>query len=118
MHEMSIARSILTVVREHAPSGARLQRVEITAGPLRGIDATSMDWAWKALLCAEGEAPADLVLHTEPWHFRCRDCDALFTAGGLDATCTCGSAAVSLVDGNELTVDSIEFEETRNPQLN
>ena len=48
MHELSIATSILELARRHVPKGMVLQRVQIRAGELRGIEPHAMEFAWRA----------------------------------------------------------------------
>ena len=46
MHELSIAESLLRLAEEHAPRGAYVRIVRISAGPLRAIDPEAMQWAF------------------------------------------------------------------------
>ena len=48
MHELSIATSILELAQRHVPAGAVLQRVDVRAGELRGIEPQAMEFAWRA----------------------------------------------------------------------
>jgi hydrogenase nickel incorporation protein HypA/HybF len=48
MHELSIATSILELAQKHVPTGKVLQRAEVRAGELRGIEPHAMDFAWRA----------------------------------------------------------------------
>ena len=110
MHEMSVARSILAVALDYLPAGANLRRVCVTVGPLHGIERGAMDWAWRALLCAEGRPHVDLDLKIAAWRVRCRSCGQKYISRRLDGVCACGSRKVTLVGGNELRVDDIEIE--------
>jgi Zn finger protein HypA/HybF involved in hydrogenase expression len=48
MHELSIATSIFELAQRYVPPGHVLQRVQVRAGSLRGIEPQAMQFAWRA----------------------------------------------------------------------
>lgn len=107
MHELSIAQSILQLAERHVPAGATLQAVRIAAGPMRGIDPESMQFAWKGLM---PDRAVTLELQTLPWQLRCPSCDRQWNSPELDMKCACGGEAHP-VGGDELKLLSIEVDD-------
>ena len=52
MHELTIATSILELARRHMPAGSVLRAVHVRAGPMRSIERSAMDLAWRACVAA------------------------------------------------------------------
>jgi hydrogenase nickel incorporation protein HypA/HybF len=105
MHELSIAESILAVADRHA-AGRRLARVEVKVGHLRQVVPSALEFAFELL------APGvELAIVEVPATVRCRTCGAESRLDGFPLICPCGSAAVEVVAGEELTVESLDVEE-------
>jgi len=111
MHEMSIAGAIWNLALSHVPPDATLRFVHVKAGPMRGIEPQSMEWAWQALMADEGDEHIGLKLTTLPWRMRCAVCERQWEADELEERCQCGCGQVRLVGGDELQLVSIEVDE-------
>jgi len=113
MHEMSIASAILDLAKRSVPAGSALRGVHIETGPMRGIEAVAMQWAWQAT--TEGTADGKVTLkQTElPWRLRCEQCGTVFATDNLATTCACGCGRVFPSGGDELRLISIEVDESR-----
>jgi hydrogenase nickel incorporation protein HypA/HybF len=105
MHELSIAQSILAVADRHA-AGRRIARVEVKVGHLRQVVPSALEFAFELL------APGvELAIVEVPTTVRCGTCGAESRLDGFPLICPCGSAAVEIVAGEELTVESLDVDE-------
>ena len=108
MHELSLASSILEIVRRSVPRGARLRAVRVVAGPMRGIDPDAMRFAWQSVTAGADEDGAALELDLRPWTLRCPECGSEWTSSQLECACgACGGNRAFPVGGDELQVVSI-----------
>jgi hydrogenase nickel incorporation protein HypA/HybF len=104
MHEFSIATALVDLAMAHVPAGCRLQGLCVRAGPMRGIDAEAMQFAWQAL-AAERPACAGSVLELEllPWRLHCPSCGRDFDSSDPLARCPgCGGQDSTPEAGDEL----------------
>jgi hydrogenase nickel incorporation protein HypA/HybF len=112
MHELSIADSVVAIVRTHA-AGRRVQRVELRVGHLRQVVPSALEFAFELVAqgtCAEG---AELVIEEVPAVGRCRGCGTRSELRDFPLACAhCGSWDVQVLEGEELLVDALELEET------
>jgi len=112
MHELSIAESVVAIVRRHA-GGRRVRRVELKVGHLRQVVPSALEFAFG--LVAEGtEAEgAELAIEAVPAACRCRSCGSRTVIDGFPMRCrSCGDLDLELTSGEELLVDALEVEET------
>ncbi|MAE64193.1 MAG: hypothetical protein CMJ18_07940 [Phycisphaeraceae bacterium] len=108
MHELSIAEALTDQVRRHVPRVARVRSVHVVAGPMRAIEPDAMQWAWTAATQSTELAGAELELELRPWRLECPECHRGFESKEMFTPCPCGCATTRLVDGDELTLQSIE----------
>ena len=114
MHEMSITRAMLEIVREQmAKHGIeRLSRVHIQVGEMTAVEPDSLRFCFE--VCTQGTLLEGAVLEVEemPLTGLCRDCGAKFAMKNLVASCPfCRSATVDIIAGRELDIISIEVGE-------
>ena len=113
MHELSLAQSILNIVKEHTPpeqiGAVRCVRVQV--GRLAGVVAESLEFCFTALV-AETELEATrLELETIPLRLACADCrETLESEGDVFSCPSCGGHQTTIVSGMELWVTEIELE--------
>jgi hydrogenase nickel incorporation protein HypA/HybF len=106
MHELAIAESIMAVANRHA-RGRQIARVEVSIGHLRQVVPSALEFAFE--LIAPG---VTLELNEVPAAGRCRACGRESRLDGFPLVCgACGSAAVDVVAGEELQVESLDVEE-------
>lgn len=110
MHELSIAQALRRLVTQHTPSGAKVLRVHVQAGPLRAIEPQAMQWAWKAVTMDSNHEPPALELECLPWRLSCPGCGRWWTSQNPLEPCPCGCGEIHPTGGNELTLVSIEVE--------
>jgi Zn finger protein HypA/HybF involved in hydrogenase expression len=111
MHELSIAIAILELAGRRVPADCALASVRVAAGPMRGIDADALQLAWQVVVADAGMPPVRLELDARPWTLACAACGRQWNIDSLDDVCTCGSARVAPVGGDELDLLSIEVSE-------
>lgn len=114
MHEWSFARSLLQqasgIAREQG--GARLLEVQVSIGPLSGVEASLLESAFEQLACDEGLASTRLVVETTPLVVRCRDCDSESSLSEFVFRCpACQSPAVRVVRGDQLQLVSVTVDD-------
>lgn len=115
MHELSIARNIIKTVSEELSKvdGRRIVKVNLVAGQMRAIIPESLQFCFEfarkeSAVCRD----AELVLTEIPVKVRCNDCH---TERELDEPmfiCEhCQSTNLEVLNGDELYIDSIEYDE-------
>jgi hydrogenase nickel incorporation protein HypA/HybF len=113
MHELAIAEGIVCLVGEAAPD-EKVVTVTVEIGALSGISMEALRFALP--LAAEDTLlrHAEFELIEAPGRARCESCGRNFAVSSLYAPCICGSARTTILTGQELSVRSIEVEETEN----
>ena len=114
MHELSLARAIVSIVQEHisdADSGY-VARVNVRLGKSAGAVAGSLQLAFKALTAQGPLGRAALIIDEVPFCVHCLVCGMdSENADGLRICARCGKTDVEILSGIELEVSSIEMEE-------
>ena len=113
MHEMAIAQGILEIALDTAAShgAGKITRVKVLAGELTGVVPEALDFGFNALAAGTIAAGACLAVQVIPLMGRCRDCGQLDNISKYRFICEqCGSSAIDIVSGRELTVESVEVE--------
>lgn len=110
MHELSIASAVVATAVRHA-DGRRVTRVELRVGALRQVVPASLELMFgivaRETLC-DGAA---LAQERVPARLRCTACREEWRAEALAFRCPrCTGAAVEVLAGEELEVESIEVE--------
>ena len=110
MHEVSIARDLLSQVEQNLDrDNARVLRVEIAVGSATGIISESLQFAFNAVARGTKAQGAELSIVTVRARSRCTSCGILFDFEGMIGACpTCGRLGGELVSGNEMILRSIE----------
>ncbi|MCL4539252.1 MAG: hydrogenase maturation nickel metallochaperone HypA [Bacteroidetes bacterium] len=114
MHELSIAQSILDIVRENlsANGGGRLKSVRVKIGELAGVVPDSLDFCFGAITKGTEMEEARLEIERTGIVARCDECGRDFPIEGLVFRCpVCESAGIKVISGNELRVVEIEVED-------
>jgi hydrogenase nickel incorporation protein HypA/HybF len=112
MHELSIADALVDIVLRHA--GERtVVRVHVRVGHLRQVVPSALELAFDLVARDTAAQGAELVLEPVPAVGRCRACGAIGELPAFPLTCvTCGGWNLELLEGEELTVEALELEET------
>jgi hydrogenase nickel incorporation protein HypA/HybF len=113
MHEAGIAQRIIEIATEHleqAGAGA-VTSITVKVGRLSSVMPESLDFAFKALAAGTAVANAALTIEQVGGSGRCRSCGALFAVEDFFCVCAqCGSTAVDVQGGDDLTVESLSIE--------
>lgn len=113
MHELSLCRSIHTVV-EQARRGRDVQTIHLQVGQLRQVVPETLSYCWS--LVSEGGPMARSTLRIDhvPVVLDCRECSARTTVEhALVLVCgQCGSGSIDIASGEEFLVTSIDVRPT------
>jgi len=112
MHELSIGRAVLDLATRHA-AGRRVVLVDVTIGALRQVVPDSLAFYFQIVSRGTICEGATLRPRLAPARLRCA-CGQQWELEEPSLRCPrCGGARVSVLDGDQLTVDSIEVEEVQ-----
>jgi hydrogenase nickel incorporation protein HypA/HybF len=110
MHELSIAQSILDLVRPYVPEGGRVESVRLKVGEQSGVVAESLEFCWSAVVPGTPLADSHLVIEKSPFLIRCDACGAESESeGGLAVCPRCDSPRTRVTSGMELQVLDLEL---------
>ncbi|MFN8007778.1 MAG: hydrogenase maturation nickel metallochaperone HypA [Terriglobia bacterium] len=116
MHELSIAQSILEIVREHVPESslAEVQSIKIRLGKWSGVLAESLDFSFSALTNDTTLSQAHLCIERVETRLECGNCGEISILDDMLFLCPkCLSPDVKLIAGSELQVVEIEMAEEK-----
>lgn len=110
MHELGITQNIVAIASEYA-QGAKVRRVSLQIGQLSAILPDSIRFCFD--VCCQGTLleGATLEIIETPGLGRCRACGAEVPLTQPFGCCTCGSTALDIVQGQELTLKELETED-------
>jgi Zn finger protein HypA/HybF involved in hydrogenase expression len=112
VHELSLALALYDLAMEHVPPGHSLRGVTIKVGPMRCVEPEAMQMAWASVVAVQGVSQASLYCRMSPWQLRCPRCDRRWEDASLESTCTCGCEVPTPAGDDELTLISIEVDES------
>ena len=106
---MAITESVIAAVSEKV-GDRKVQRVSLTVGRLSGVVAESLSFYFD--LATEGTPleGSKLEVIDIPGRASCRACGAEVELEDMIALCTCGSADLEILSGDELTIKEVELE--------
>ena len=110
MHELAITESVIRAVAEKV-GDRRVRRVSLAVGRLSGVVAESVFFYYD--LCSEGTplAGSKLEIIDIPGRAFCRSCGTELDLEDMIALCTCGSADLQILGGEQLIIKEVEVEE-------
>lgn len=111
MHEMGITESILAASFEAAEKGGatRITEIKVTVGELTEVLETALQFAFEALTPGTIAEGAVLSVNLVSARSRCNDCGLEYDHDRFQMICPeCSTLNVTLLQGRELTIDSIE----------
>jgi hydrogenase nickel incorporation protein HypA/HybF len=114
VHELSLARAIVSIVREHTNCSDPdyVARVNIRLGKSAGAVAGSLQLAFQALTAQGPLRRAALIIEEIPFCVHCFVCGMdSENADGVRICACCGKTDVEILSGTELEVSTIEMEE-------
>jgi hydrogenase nickel incorporation protein HypA/HybF len=110
MHELALTCSIIEMADE-AAQGSRVVRLTLVIGKLAGVMTEAIRFCFDEVARGTGVEGAVLDIVEPEGRARCRGCGAEFATPDLFTACACGSFALTRLQGEELTIKSIELEE-------
>lgn len=112
MHELSIARSVVSTVTD-AVGGRRVLAVTLRIGPLAGVVPAAIAFGWDVVTAGTPLEGARLDLEPVPVLVRCTGCAATASRTTLPPwRCVhCDTGCVPVGDGRTLEVGTVEIDD-------
>ena len=115
MHELSIARSVLDMVKQNVAEKdlPKVRSIMMRIGELAGVMPDSLEFCYQALTSDTLLSQSSLCIERVPFQIECQQCHQLSLNERGFAFCPlCGSSNTTLLSGDELHVAAIELNET------
>jgi len=111
MHELSLCRSIETIVLR-AAEGRRVGVVEVDVGDLRQVVPSTLEYCWGLVVAGTALAGSRLDVTHIPAVLECENCGHKTTLDDLPIMkCeSCGNTDVRVISGEEFMVAAIQLE--------
>lgn len=118
MHELTIARSIISIAEKTIPPGSKgvVTAVSVQIGELSTVDIPALEFAFTAM--REGTLLEKAVLQAEkiPGEAECQDCHTIFPMNNWATSCPgCGGFSLRVLKGREMKVLSISIDDPAGP---
>jgi hydrogenase nickel incorporation protein HypA/HybF len=107
MHELAVTQSVVETITERT-SGARVTCVRLDVGKLSGVVPDALAFCFELVVAGTPLEGAALEISEPDGRAHCRGCRADFTLDRPILLCTCGSADVEVLAGQELRIRSVE----------
>jgi hydrogenase nickel incorporation protein HypA/HybF len=114
MHELSLAQSIVEIVRQNVPIDQRtcVKSVKLRVGDLAGVVADSLEFCFSAITAESELSDTTLQIERVPFTLLCKNCNSTFASEfGVVLCPTCGNTNTQVVCGTEMHVVEIELRE-------
>jgi hydrogenase nickel incorporation protein HypA/HybF len=110
MHELGLCSSIVDAVERRA--GERpVSAVRVRVGRLHHVHPEAFEQSFAVAAAGTVAEQAEAVLVLLPVQARCGDCDRTWECEEIPLSCpACGGVDVDLVGGDELVLESIEYQ--------
>ena len=111
MHEMSIAQSIVDIVREEMDRHKveKLRVINLVVGKLTAVVPSHLNLCFRILVDKTDLESTLLNIREVPLGYECSACGAWFETESVALTCIeCGRDNPTLLQGRELAVENIE----------
>ena len=106
MHELAITEGVVEAVTGRLP-GARITCVRLEIGALSGVVADSVRFCFDLVTDGTDLQGARLEITEPAGRCRCRVCGSEFEPDGPILLCPCGSADISVLNGQDLKITSV-----------
>ncbi|TAD90638.1 MAG: hydrogenase maturation nickel metallochaperone HypA [Bacteroidetes bacterium] len=113
MHEISLVRNIFRTLQDEFPDRIdKVRRVQLKAGLLSNVQPILMQNAWEAVLADEPlYAGIELEVKVLPILIHCEPCNLTNEVENYRFVCACGKPSRHVVQGDELLISEVEFED-------
>ncbi len=111
MHELSIAESVLDIIKKQVKD--RVTAVRLRIGELSGVVPEALEFSFQSASIGTIAEGAALVIERVPVTARCGDCAEVFNVEDYCFACAkCGGGNFKLITGRELQIEEIEVADT------
>lgn len=107
MHELAITEGLVDAVLERVPD-QRVVAIRLEIGAMSGVVADSLRFCFELVTEGTTLQGAALEITEPPAVCHCRVCARDFEPDGPIAICPCGSAAVTVLSGQDLKITSVQ----------
>jgi hydrogenase nickel insertion protein HypA len=107
VHELAITEHLVNAVSERLP-GAKVTCVRLEIGALAGVVADSLRFCFDLVTEGTNLEGAALEISQLPATCHCRVCGQDFEPASPIALCSCGSAEVTVLTGQDLKITSVQ----------
>jgi len=113
MHEISLVRNIFRTLEEEFPNDLdRVRAINLRVGLLSNVQPILMQNAFQAVIEDEPKyKKTTLIVEVLPILIHCDDCDITSEVHQYRFICPCGKPSRNVIQGEELLISSVEFEE-------
>lgn len=113
MHEMSIAQSLIDILREEMTrhGAARLKSVRLRVGQMSAVVPESLSFCFEVITSGTDMEGARLLMDVIPLAATCLDCHKGFEIKAYSFSCPhCASPNIETTSGQELSIVEMEVE--------
>ena len=114
MHEIYLVKNIIQILEEEFSSGDldQLRAIDLKVGELSNAEPQLMQNAFKALTeTSKKYQSVKLNIEMIPISIYCQDCNSYTIIDNYRFICTCGRSNNNVVQGMELTIHRLHFDE-------
>jgi hydrogenase nickel incorporation protein HypA/HybF len=114
MHELSIAQNIIEIVKDHAEKNhaSRVIEVDLDIGTISGVIPETLEFAMDIAVKNTIMEGAIIKMNIFQAKAKCLSCEKDFEMDDIYTMCpNCGSMQYNIIQGKELKVRSIRFED-------
>jgi hydrogenase nickel incorporation protein HypA/HybF len=104
---MAITESVVRTVAERC-RGRTVDQVRLRIGTLSGVVPDSVQFCFELCTAGTDLDGATLEIVAVPGRARCRTCEQEVELPDLIALCTCGSADLEILAGQDLAIESVQ----------
>lgn len=112
MHELAVCQGLIDQVEQvaRAQRGQRVERIDISVGPLSGVEPQLLQQAFPLAAAGSLAEGAQLCIETAPVRVYCDDCGQESDAAATRLVCRhCGNWRTRLLSGDELLLTRVEI---------
>lgn len=111
---MALLDQVTAIAEER--SARRVTRIELTVGPLSGIEIDLLESAWPIAAAGTLADDADFVVQPTPIVVQCNACGEQSSAEANRLVCGhCGAHQTRVVSGEEMILQRVELETSTDP---
>lgn len=113
MHEMSIAQSLIEIIRQEMAqhNALKLKTARLQIGQMSAIVPDALSFCFAVITEGTEMEGADLIMESVPLRGKCHHCDLEFNIEDYAFLCpSCGGQEIGMMSGQELALIEIEVE--------